>query len=104
MQMQHRLASNENNTSRHTAVHLIPTIYTSMAPQKQSELIEIFTRISQDQNPPIRKQAIIVLNKLIKLIPKVPDAELLNLFGQICKDEQDSVRMHGIECCVSFSQ
>lgn len=103
MSMQHRLCNNDNNTSRYTAVHLIPTIYPFMTPQNQGELIEIFSKIAGDQNPPIRKQAIIVLNKMIKLIPKVPETELLGMFAKICKDEQDSVRMHGIECCVSFS-
>ena len=37
-------------------------------------------------------------------MPKVPEAELLSLYGRVCKDEQDSVRMHAIDCSVSFSQ
>jgi len=41
---------------------------------------------------------------MIKLIPKVSETELLNTFSKVFKDEQDSVRMHGIECCVSFAQ
>lgn len=58
MQMQQRMANKDDNTSRYTAVHLIPTVYPFFTPQNQSELIEIFSKISQDQNPPIRKQAI----------------------------------------------
>ena len=104
MSMEQRLCNNDNNTSRYTAVHLIPTIIPFVSQQNQGELLEIFSKIAGDQNPPIRKQAIIVLNKMIKLLPKLPDTELLALFAKICKDEQDSVRMHGVECCVSFSQ
>jgi hypothetical protein len=37
--------------------------------------------------------AAIVLNDMIKLIPKAPESELLNIFGRFFKDEQDSVRM-----------
>jgi len=37
----------------------------------------IFNSVSQDEIPQIRKQASLVLNEMIKLIPKVNDAELL---------------------------
>ena len=41
----------------------------------------------------MRKQAAIVLNEMIKLIPKISEAELLNIFSRFYKDEQDTVRM-----------
>lgn len=40
---------------------------------------------------------------MIKLTPKVSETEILNILNKVFKDEQDSVRMHGIECCVSFA-
>jgi hypothetical protein len=55
--------------------------------------MEIFNTTSQDEIPQIRKQASLVLNEMIKLIPKVSDAELLQIFSKFTKDEQDSVRM-----------
>ena len=102
--MMQRLTNQDNNTSRYTAVNLVPTIFLQVAPPNQAELLEIFNKVSVDNSPPIRKQAIMMLNKMIKLMPKVPDTELMQLFAKIVKDEQDSVRMHAVECCVSFSQ
>lgn len=52
----------------------------------------------------MRKVAAIVLNDMIKLIPKTPESELLNIFGKFFKDEQDSVRMQGIDSCVVFAK
>lgn len=52
----------------------------------------------------MRKVAAIVLNEMVKLIPKVSDTELLNIFSKFYKDEQDSVRMQGIDSCVVFSK
>ena len=66
--------------------------------------MEIFNKIASDPMPQIRKQASIVLNKMIKLIPKVTETELLNIFSKFYKDEQDSVRMQGIDSCVCFAQ
>ena len=51
----------------------------------------------------MRKQAAIVLNEMIKLIPKVSETELLNIFSRFYKDEQDTVRMQGIDSCVCFA-
>ena len=48
--------------------------------------------------------AAIVLNDMIKLLPKTPDVELLNIFSKFFKDDQDSVRMQGIETCVAFAK
>ena len=51
----------------------------------------------------MRKQAAIVLNDFIKLIPRVSDAELLNIFSRFFKDMHDSVRMQGIDNIVCFA-
>jgi hypothetical protein len=48
---------------------------------------------AQDDIPQVRKVSAIVLNEMIKLIPKAPEAELLNIFSKFFKDDQDSVRM-----------
>jgi hypothetical protein len=47
----------------------------------------MYIQVSQDDIPQVRKVAAIVLNDLIKLIPKFPEAELLNIFGKFFKDE-----------------
>lgn len=60
--------------------------------------------VSQDDIPQVRKVASIVLNEMIKLIPKVSETELLNIFSKFFKDEQDSVRMQGIDSCVMFAK
>ena len=63
----------------------------------------MYTQISHDETPQVRKQAAIVLNDMIKLIPKVSETELLNIFSRFYKDEQDAVRMQGIDSCVCFA-
>ena len=63
----------------------------------------MYNTISQDETPQVRKQAAIVLNEMIKLIPQVSETELLNIFSRFYKDEQDTVRMQGIESCVCFA-
>jgi hypothetical protein len=50
----------------------------------------------------VRKVAAIVLNDMIKLMPKVPEQELLKIFTSFFKDEQDSVKMQGIDSCIIF--
>ena len=50
----------------------------------------------------MRKVAAIVLNDMIKLMPKVPEQELLKIFTSFFKDEQDSVKMQGIDSCIIF--
>jgi hypothetical protein len=52
----------------------------------------------------VRKVAAIVLNDMVKLIPKTPESELLNIFAKFFKDDQDSVRMQGIDSCVVFAK
>ncbi len=52
----------------------------------------------------MRKISAIVLNEMIKLIPKTPETELLNIFSKFFKDDQDSVRMQGIDSCVVFAK
>lgn len=103
MQMMQRMAQNDTNTSRFTAVNLVPVLYSQVSPPNQAELLEIFQKISSDAFAPMRKQAIIVFNNMIQLMPRVPDSELLAMFTKIVQDEQDSVRMHAVECCVTFS-
>jgi len=43
--------------------------------------------VSQDDIPQVRKVAAIVLNDMIKLIPKTPETELLNIFSKFFKDD-----------------
>lgn len=63
----------------------------------------MYNAASAEDIPQIRKQASIVLNDMIKLIPKVNETELLAIFSKFYKDEQDSVRMQGIDSIVSFA-
>ncbi|CDW78034.1 serine threonine-protein phosphatase 2a 65 kda regulatory subunit a beta isoform-like [Stylonychia lemnae] len=85
-----RLMNGEGYTAKFSATQLIPTIYPNVSPQSQQDLMG--------------KVAAIVLNEMIKLVPKTPEAELLNIFGRFFKDEQDSVRMQGIDSCVVFAK
>jgi len=87
MGMMQRMTNSENHVSKYTAIHLIPTVYTYFVPQNQQELMELFNKISTDPIPQIRKQASIVLNKMIQLIPKVQETELLNIFSKFYKDD-----------------
>jgi hypothetical protein len=41
----------------------------------------LYIQASQDDIPQVRKVAAIVLNDMIKLIPKVSEQELLKIFG-----------------------
>jgi hypothetical protein len=42
----------------------------------------MFISVSQEDVPQVRKIAAIVLNDMIKLIPKVPEAEMLSIFDR----------------------
>jgi hypothetical protein len=64
----------------------------------------MFITVTQEEVPQVRKVAAIVLNDMIKLIPRVPEADMLTVFNRFQKDEQDSVRMQGIDSCVTFSK
>jgi hypothetical protein len=44
--MLQRMNNNDAQTSRYSAVHLIPTVYPFFQPQNQAELLEIFNKIS----------------------------------------------------------
>eukprot|EP00347_Sterkiella_histriomuscorum_P020919 403335954 len=92
-----RLMNGESYTSKFAGTHLIPTVYSQVSPQTQQELMGLFSTVSQDDIPQVRKVAAIVLNEMIKLIPKTPETELLNIFAKFFKDDQDSVRMQGID-------
>lgn len=94
----------QGESSKFTAVHLVPVVYTSFSAQNQQELIEILGKVASDSVPQMRKQSHLVLNEMIKLCPKVPEKDLLNVFIKLQKDEQDSVRMHGVESCILFAQ
>ena len=50
-------------------------------------MMDMFSRLSQDEMPQVRKQTSLVLNEMIKLIPKVSESELLNIFSRFYKDE-----------------
>ena len=65
--------------------------------------MNMYNSVSQDETPQVRKQAAIVLNDMIKLMPKVSESELINIFNRFYKDEQDTVRMQGIDSCVCFA-
>lgn len=99
-----RLMNGEWYTSKLSATQLIPSCYPIMSPNNQTELLNMFARVSVDEIPQVRKTAAIVLNDMIKLIPKVPETELLNVFAKLNKDEQDAVRMQGVESCVVFAK
>lgn len=47
----------------------------------------MYIQVSSDDIPQVRKVSAIVLNDMIKLIPKVPEQELLKIFGNFFKDE-----------------
>lgn len=49
--------------------------------------MDIYNKICNDPMPQIRKQASIVLNKMIKLIPKISKTEMLQIFAKFYKDE-----------------
>ena len=92
-----------DSTSKMAAIALIPSVYTSMRVTNQQEVMNMYNAASSDEIPQIRKQAAIVLNEMITLIPKVSEAELMAVFSKFYKDEQDSVRMQGIDSCVCFA-
>lgn len=78
--------------------------YSSKYIAKKPIFCRIFTNLSHEDIPQVRKVTAIVINEMIKLIPKTSDSELLNIFSKFFKDEQDSVRMQGIDTCVAFAK
>ena len=104
MSMLGRLSQGDVYTTKMAAIQIVPVVYTHFQSHCQQELMEVFNSLSGDEMPQVRKQASLVLNEMIKLIPKVQESELLNVFSRFYKDEQDSVRMQGIDSCVCFAQ
>ena len=86
------------------AIQLFPTVYPAFTLNNQQEIMQMYNEAAGDEVPQIRKQSAIVLNEMIKLIPKINEVELLQIFSKFYKDEQDSVRMQGIDSCVCFAQ
>ena len=84
---------NGDSTSKMAAISLFPGIYPTFRIPNQQEIMTMYSAAAVDEIPQIRKQAAIVLNEMIKLIPKVSEAELMAIFSKFYKDEQDSVRM-----------
>ena len=103
MGMIQRLINGDCFTTKFAAVQLFPCVYTHVSAANQQELMKMYDVLSKDETPQVRKQAAIVLNDMIKLIPKVSETELLNIFSRFYKDEQDTVRMQGIDSCVCFA-
>ena len=93
MLMIRRLNQCPDNTTKYTTVHLIPFVYSYFSAAHQQELMDIYVQISNDPAPQVRKQASIVLNSMIKLVPKIPETELFNIFSKFYRDQHDSVRM-----------
>lgn len=93
MAMLKKLMTNEFYTSKCAAIHLFPCVYSFFGTQNRQEIMNMYTQVAEDETPQVRKQAAIVLNEMIKLIPKVSETELLNIFSKFYKDDQDTVRM-----------
>ena len=87
MGMIQRLMNGECYTSKFAAVQLFPCVYSHVSAVSQQEIMTMYNSISQDETPQVRKQAAIVLNEMIKLIPKVSETELLNICSRFYKDE-----------------
>jgi serine/threonine-protein phosphatase 2A regulatory subunit A len=100
MAMLKRLMTNEYYSSKCAAIHLFPCVYSYFSTLNRQEIMNMYNQVSEDETPQVRKQAAIVLNEMIKLIPKVSETELLNIFSRFYKDDQDTVRMQGIDSCV----
>lgn len=77
-----KLMSGDWFTSKLSATHLIPVVYSDVSPSAQQELMVIFTKVANDEIPQVRKTAAIVLNEMAKLMPKVPETELLGIFSK----------------------
>ncbi|PCI27228.1 hypothetical protein COB52_05080 [Candidatus Kaiserbacteria bacterium] len=65
--------SGEWFTSKLAAATLIPVVYPHVSAHAQQELFVIYTKVSNDDIPLVRKTAAIVLNDMVKLMPKVPE-------------------------------
>lgn len=87
MAMLKRLMTTEFYTSKCAAIHLFPSVYCYFSTANRQELMTMYTLVAEDETPQVRKQAAIVLNEMIKLIPKVSETELLNIFSKFYKDD-----------------
>lgn len=66
--------------------------------------MQIFSKLSQDQVPQVRKTVAVTLQEMIKLIPKVSEQEIVSIFNKLLQDEQDSVRMQGIDNAIQLAK
>lgn len=99
-----RLVAAEGYASKFSAIQLIPHIHSSLSSNAGSELLQVFSKLSQDQVPQVRKTVAVNLQEMIKLIPKVSEQEVVAIFNKLLQDDQDSVRMQGIDNAVQLAK
>jgi xanthosine utilization system XapX-like protein len=87
VEMVKRLMTSEGYTSKFAGIQLIPTMFGQVSTAHQQELMTLYIAAAQDDIPSVRKVSAIVLNDMIKLVPKAPEAELLNIFSKFFKDD-----------------
>ena len=82
-----RLINADCYKGKFSAVALIPFVFVHLGPRSQVELMTVFSSVSQDETPSVRKNAAIAMGPMINLLPHTSDTELLTIFARLFKDD-----------------
>ncbi|KAL4498637.1 hypothetical protein ABPG72_019755 [Tetrahymena utriculariae] len=99
-----RILENDHFRAKEIAIVLMPEIFIALNEEYQLEIIEIFSKMSSDSTPMVRKTVAMKLKEFAKLIPPAPESQLLQIFDRLLQDENDYVRIPLVESLIPFSQ
>ncbi|EAR97263.1 serine/threonine-protein phosphatase 2A 65 kDa regulatory subunit A beta (macronuclear) [Tetrahymena thermophila SB210] len=99
-----RILENDHFRAKEIAIVLMPEIFIALNEEYQLEIIEIFSKMSSDSTPMVRKTVAMKLKDFAKLIPPAPESQLLQIFDKLLQDENDYVRIPLVESLIPFSQ
>jgi len=70
----------------------------------QPEALQVYMSLCRDETPMVRKNAFLKLKDMAALLPKDKvKAEIFPLVKALCSEEIDSMRIHGVECCLGLA-
>ena len=86
-------------TSRQSACAVFHVIYPCIPSPLRSELRTIFTELSTDESPMVRRTACLALINVVPVIEPEHLTPFLNVFHSLSRDDQDSIRLLAVSVC-----
>jgi len=93
-----RLALWDNYPSRVSACYLFSTCYEALQDNDRVELRQLYSELSHDDTPMVRRAAAVNLKDMINVVEEqYIKAEFLPIYLALVKDDIDSVKVNAIE-------